>query len=217
MLRTVRLVDQWRAIEGGLPDDWADARLLLRLEDDSRADRAAAILAPVAPGQHGGDLRFYCARRGAGPSPEHVRRALQRLDRERIGGELELVTSGSAERAVETSRPTLVAAWDAALAGLPAEWNSIYAEIELRSTDYLERTALLLAPANPARYGGRPGFRFRCARVTGYGASAAMVRRCLERLDENDIRGELRVLRVLAEDDHVATQGPVWYVGGRAV
>jgi hypothetical protein len=44
-----------------------------------------------------------------------------------------------------------------------------------------------------------------------------MVRRCLERLDDEGVRGVVRVLRVLSDTKPVATQGPVWYVGGRAV
>jgi hypothetical protein len=43
------------------------------------------------------------------------------------------------------------------------------------------------------------------------------VRRCLERLDESNIRGVVRVLRALSDTHPVATQGPVWYVGGKAV
>jgi len=74
-----------------------------------------------------------------------------------------------------------------------------------------------MAPLNPARYGGETGFRFRVARTFGYGASAEMTRRCLARLDEEGIRGSLRVLRVLADTYPNATQGPVWYVGGRSV
>ena len=42
-----------------------------------------------------------------------------------------------------------------------------------------------------------------------------MVRRCLERLDDEGISGQLRILRVLSDTDPVATQGPVWYVGGQ--
>ena len=44
-----------------------------------------------------------------------------------------------------------------------------------------------------------------------------MARRCLERLDEEEIGGELEILRVLSDTDAVATQGPVWRVGGKAV
>ena len=85
------------------------------------------------------------------------------------------------------------------------------------STDWLDRAALLMAPVNPARYGGEPGFRFRVARTFGYGASAEMTRRCLERVDDEGIRGVLRILRVLSDTDPVSTQGPVWYVEGRSV
>ena len=100
---------------------------------------------------------------------------------------------------------------------LPADWSDLYAEVELVSSDWLDRAALLMAPLNPARYGGVPGFRFRVARRFGYGASPEMTRRCLERVDEEHIRGELRILRVLSDTDPVHTQGPVWYVEGKSV
>jgi hypothetical protein len=97
--------------------------------------------------------------------------------------------------------------------------SDLYAELELASSDYLERAALLLAPANPARWkaGSRPVYRFRIASRFGYGASAKMARRCFERLDEEAIRGRLRVLWALSDTKPVYTQGPVWYVGGSAV
>jgi hypothetical protein len=44
-----------------------------------------------------------------------------------------------------------------------------------------------------------------------------MVRRCLERLDGADIRGEVHILRALSDTKPWATQGPVWYVDGRSV
>ena len=68
-----------------------------------------------------------------------------------------------------------------------------------------------------ARFGGRPGFRFRVAQTFGYGAAPQMVRRCLERLDEGGIRGEVRVLHALSDTKPWSTQGPVWYVGGKPV
>ena len=91
------------------------------------------------------------------------------------------------------------------------------AELVLRSSDHLERGALLIAPANPTRDGKSLALRFRVARQFGYGVSAPMARRCLERLDEEGIGGELGILRVLCDTDAVATQGPVWRVGGKAV
>jgi hypothetical protein len=218
MLRLVSLVEQWREILRELPEDWADARLRLTIADEKSAARAAALLGPVNPGRRGNALRFYSARRGAGPSPDLVESLLARLDGERIAGDLELVGAGEAEPPPPvTQRPTLAGTWDASVAALPPDWSDLYAEVELVSTDWLERTALLMAPVNPARYGGIPGFRFRVARRFGYGASPEMTRRCLERVDQEHIRGELRILRVLSETDPVWTQGPVWYVEGRSV
>ena len=51
----------------------------------------------------------------------------------------------------------------------------------------------------------------------GYGASPGMVRRCLERIDEEGIPGRFDLLRALSDTKPVYTQGPVWYVGGKAV
>ena len=212
------LVDQWRAIEGALPDEWADARLLLRIDDAEKADRAAALLAPLNAGRVSAGLRFYTARRGSGPLPDLMSRLLARLDAEGIDGALELVGSGEAEPPPSpVARRTLAATWDTEVAALPPDWSDVYAELELTSTDYLDRAALLVAPVNPSRYGGRPGYRFRCARRFGYGASPGMVRRCLERLDGERITGEVRILRSLADTEPVSTQGPVWYIGGRSV
>ena len=163
-------------------------------------------------------ISFFTARRGAGPSPDVIRRLLARLDRAGIEGQLVLVAASEAEGAAPPveARP-FVPAWEAELASLPDDWTDLYAEIELESSDYLERAALLLAPVNPARYGGKPGFRFRVARRFGYGASPEMARRCLQRLDEEGTRGAVRILRALSDTRPVQTQGPVWYVGGRSV
>jgi hypothetical protein len=217
MLPPVALVERWREIERGLPADWADARLELTVADEERADRAAALLGPLMPGRFGRRIRFFTARRGAGPGPEAVRRLLELLDEERIDAELTLLASGQATEVPATHRPTLVGSWQAALATLPDDWSDLYCELELTSSDHFDRAALLMAPLNPARFGGTPGFRFRVARSFGYGASEQMVRRCLERLDEERIPGELRVLRALSDTKPVGTQGPVWYVGGKSV
>src|SRR6476619_6995880 len=133
--RFTRLADQWKAIERELPENWGAARL-----------------APLQPGVRARELRFYVARRGSGPAPDRVRRALERLDRERIRGTLELVGSEEPTVVPPTTRPTFVASWDAALAALPNDWSDAYCELELRSTDYLDRAALLMSPLNPARF-----------------------------------------------------------------
>jgi hypothetical protein len=213
----VRLVEQWRQVQQSLPADWGIARLKLTVPDEREAARAASLLGPLNPGRRGNVVRFFAARRGGGPSPDAVGRLLRRLDEERIEGELELVGSEEAEARPEIERPSLAATWDAADASLPPDWSDLYVELELVSTDWLERAALLLAPANPARHNDKPVFRFRVARSFGYGVSPEMLRRCLERLDEAGIRGELRILHVLSDTEPVATQGPVWYVEGRSV
>jgi hypothetical protein len=211
------LAADWDELQRSLPENWGTARLRLTITDEADCDRAAALLGPANPGRRGKVIRFYSARRGAGPSPEIIRRLLDRIDAQGIGGEIELVGADEAEAEPEISRPTLAASWDAAVGALPPDWSDLYVELELVSSDWLERAALLMAPVNPARYGGTPGFRFRVARRFGYGTAPEMTRRCLERVDQEGIRGELRILRVLSDTRPVATQGPVWYVEGRSV
>jgi hypothetical protein len=213
----VSLVDQWQAIERGLPEGWGNARLRLTAAEEGQCERAAALLGPATPGRHRRVISFFAARRGAGPSPDLVVRLLQRLDREGIEGDLELVGSDVSEAAAATVPSTFVEAWERELAALPDDWSDLYIEVELFSSDYLERAALLMAPLNPAHYGGKPGFRCRVARRFGYGGSPEMTLRCFERLDEEDIRGRVAVLRALSDTRPVQTQGPVWYVGGRSV
>ena len=217
----MQLAEQWRRIESTLSDDWADAELLLRVPDSTRRDRAAALLGPLNAGRTGDGLRFSCSRRGA-PLPDLMARLLGRLDRDGIQGTLELVASSASEpapvaAAAPAARRRLADTWATEVAGLPPDWSDVYGELELTSTDHLDRAALLAAPINPARHDKSPAFRFRCASRFGYGASPDMVRRCLERLDEEGITGDVRILRSLADTHPVATQGPVWYVGGRSV
>jgi hypothetical protein len=213
----VTLAGQWTAIERGLDPSWHEARLSLTLPDEERAKRAAALLAPANPGRSGRSLRFFTARGGTGVGPEAVRRMLRRLDEEKLDGTLALVASDQATPEPTISRRALAFDWDAALAMVPADWSDLYCALELTSTDQLERTALLIAPLNPGRFGGAVGFRFRCARRFGYGAAPEMVRRCLERLDADGIPGEVRILYVLSDTHPVGTQGPVWHLGGKTV
>lgn len=211
------LVDQWTGIENGLDPNWGDARLDLVVDDDGRIGRAAALLAPAGPGRMGKSVRFYTARRGDGVGPEAVRRMLKRIDDEGIAGTLTLVASGEAAPEPVISRASIAAEWDAALAVLPSDWSDLLCDLELTSTDHIEHGALLVAPLNPIQGIGRPGFRFRCAHSFGYGAAPQMVRRCLARLDEARIPGEVRVLRAFSDTHPVGTQGPVWRIGERAV
>ncbi len=218
MLSLVALVDQWRAIEQGLPEGWGEARVRLTVQDEAEAARAAGLLGPANPARHGKVIWFYVSRVGGGAVPDLVVRLLGRLDGEGIEGALELVeVTEEAAQAPTRRRPTLAEQWDSLLVELPADWSDLWAEVELTSSDYLEPGALLLAPVNPSRAGKRLAFRFRVARQFGYGASAEMTRRCLERLDQEAITGAVGILRALSDTKPVATQGPVWYVGGKAV
>jgi hypothetical protein len=213
----VPLVDDFNRIERELPDDWADARLVLKVSDDGQCDRAAALLGPANPGRLGKSVLFTAARRGPGLAPDAARRLLRRLDDEQIRGKLWLVDATEAPEEQLRERPSLRRGWTNALAGLPADWSDLYAEVRLDSSDYVERAALFLSPLNPARYGGVAGLRFRCARRFGYGVAPEVAARCFERCDEEGITGSMEILRVLSDTDPVQTQGPVWYVGGRSV
>ena len=211
------LVDQWNSIENGLDPNWGDARLDLVVDDETHLGRAAALLGPSGPGRMGTSIRFYTARRGGGVGPEAVRRMLKRIDDEGIRGTLTLVSSDAAAPEPVLSRASLAAEWDAALAVLPGDGSDLLCDLELGSSDDIERGALLVSPLNPIQGIGRPGFRFRCAHSFGYGASASMVRRCLARLDEEHIAGEVRILRAFSDTHPVGTQGPVWRIGERSV
>ena len=117
----------------------------------------------------------------------------------------------------ESPSEELADAWAAAVAGLPPDWSDLYCELELDSSDHLDRAALLLAPINPARVPGRSAFRFRVAHSFGYGASPQMTARCFERVDTEGVTGRITVLHALSDTHNVATQGPVWRVEGKAV
>ena len=214
----MRLAEQWNAIEQRLDPRWSDARLELEIADGAQRTRALALLAPAGPGGVGTTIRFFATRAGAGVGPEAMRNLLRRLDEEDIAGALQCVSSDEAPIAEASPRAALATDWDAALAHLPEDWSDLLCELELTSTDHIEPGALLLAPLNPIQVeAGPPGFQFRAAHTFGYGASAGMVRRCLGRLDDAGIPGHVRILRALSDSHPVATQGPVWYIGGKAV
>jgi hypothetical protein len=206
----VRFGEQWDALRDG----WAEARIRVRLEEPDRADRAAQLLAPLQPYRAAPDTLTF---RVIGHS-DGVRRLLERLDDERIHGSLAVIASDPVElRAVAAPRPSLRESWLAALATLPADWSDVLAEVELDSSDWLDRAAVNMVPLNPRREGARQAFRFRSARSYGYGATPEMVTRCLARCDEDGIRGSVQILNALSDTQPVYTQGPVWQYGGRTV
>ena len=215
----MKLVDQWRRITAALPERWGEARLALHPRNPATRARAAALLGPAGPGQMGEELTFSVRRGGGGLGPDATRKLLAKLDAERIRATLRLVEAVEAAAAAEPAAPRegLGDAWASAVATLPADWSDLYCDLELFSSDHLDRGALLVAPLNPARDPERRAFRFRVAHSFGYGASPEMTARCLTRLDEAGIPGRVTVLRALSDTHNVDTQGPVWRVGGKAV
>jgi hypothetical protein len=212
----MRAADQWKRIEELLPDGWEEARLSFTVEDPASAATAAGVLAPLGPGRVGSELRFH-ARPSGQASVESVRNLLGRLDEKRIWGDVALVEVHAVQRAAaEPSRRGLVDAWDEALAAVPPDWSGLLCELEVDSSDFLPRAALLGAPLNPTRNPAELALRFRVGR-SGYGASPGMARRCFERMDEDRISGRLTVLSSLSDVDNVGTQGPVWRIAGRSV
>jgi hypothetical protein len=212
------LVEEWQTVEEELPASWSNAQLELTVANGGY-DRAAGLLGPAQPYRAApGVLRFEVSRDGSGAGTNAVRRLLGRLDDAGIGGTLRAISSEAAAAvAPAAGESTLAESWDAAVATLPTDWSDLFGEIELISSDYLDVAALQLAPINPRRVLPGSVYRFRCASRFGYGASAGMVRRCLERCDEKGIRGSVRVLRALSGTHPVGTQGPVWHLGGRTV
>jgi hypothetical protein len=218
------LADRVDELVRGLPRDWERARIELTLDDEDDDDRAALLLASATPGRSGRSFAFHVTAAGdrSGTSPSQVRRALGRLDEAGIPGRLRLAEAVRAPAAATsageaTKRPTLAGSWDALVRRLPPDWSDLYAEIALDSSDFVDRGALLLAPINPARVHRSASFRFRAASHRGYGVAAGMARRAFERLDDEGVSGQIRVIRVLSDTSSPHSQGPVWREDGRSV
>ncbi len=224
MLTAVKLRDQWSGLERRLPADWETVSLRVRTEQPGELAEAARFLAPMGVGRVGDELVFTVRRAGGAAGPEAARRLFSRLDERRVWCLLEQDGVGVPEHApfpedvdAPPAAGSVAAAWDAALAALPGDWSDLLCALELDSSALLARAALLCAPLNPARDPAKAGFTFRSARRAGYGVSPAMARRCFERLDEEEIQARVSVLRLLSDTDNVATQGAVWYVGGKVL
>lgn len=216
----MRAADQWARIEAGLDPAWSEVRLAFTPE--GVYDEAAAALGPLQPVRVGAELRFHARRADAGA--ERTRNTLRALDRKRIWGTLALldVSADTPAPVTEADRragaaASLAGQWDALLATLPPDWSDVLGELELDSSDHLPRAALLGAPMNPTRVPDEISLRFRASGKQGYGVSAQMARRCLERMDAEAITGRLRVVHDLSDSENADTQGPVWRVAGRSV
>ncbi len=212
------LAGQWETLGSELPDGWGSAELRLELRDAARTAEAAALVGPAQPYRVSpAVLAFSAARDGTAPSPDGITRLLKRLDDARIVGTLSVAASEQAVVKPELQPESLAESWRAAVAVLPADWSDLLGEIELLSTDYIEPAAVLCIQMNPRRDGKRSALRFRAARRAGYGVSAQMAERCLERCDAAGIRGSVRILQALSDTKLVGTQGPVWLISGNTV
>ena len=212
------LVGQWRDLQEGLPEGWAQVAVRLELRAGEVTSRASSLLGPAQPYRSDPNaLRFTAALDGSAQSPDGITRLLKRLDDARIAGTLSVASTAKAPARAEREVTPLAESWDEALAELPADWSDLLGEIRLLSSDYVEPAAVLCIQMNPRRVGTTPTMRFRAARRAGYGVSPEMARRCFERCDEANIRGTVAVLRALSDTHLVATQGPVWILDGQTV
>lgn len=212
------LVEQWRELQAQLPEGWSQVAVRLELRAGEVTSRASALLGPAQPYRSDPNaLRFSVALDGSAQSPEGIARLLKRLDDAHTAGTLSVASTAKTSARAEREVKPLAERWDEALAELPADWSDLLAEVRFLSSDYIEPGVVLCIQMNPRRVGQTPNMRFRAARSAGYGVSPEMARRCFERCDEANIRGSVEVLRVLSDTHLVATQGPVWILGGQTV
>ena len=220
----MRAVDQWQLIARNLPEEWDEATLSFVPEDSRELGAAAAVLGPLGAGRFGTEVRVQIRQRGGAGGTAALSNLLRRLDRKRVWGTLSLVDLRVLEpigEVVQAESPAgrhrLVEAWDALAANLPPDWSDLLCELEVDSSDYLGRAALVGAPLNPTRVPGKLALHFRASESKGFGAPPGLVRRCLERMDGEGITGALTVVNALSQTDNVGTQGPVWRIAGRSV
>jgi hypothetical protein len=102
------LAEEWDAALALLPSDWSDLYCELELTSTDHYERAALLLSPLNPAQHGGvpGFRFRCARTfGYGAAPAMVRRCLERLDAEGIPGSVRVLRALSDTAPAATQGP----------------------------------------------------------------------------------------------------------------
>ena len=143
-------------------------------------------------------------------------RLLDRVGLEKIAGTIELASSTAAtpdagEAPAATAAPVRAAA---RVVGRRARDAARRLERPARR----DRARLLATTSSARRCTSRRStraatatrfaLRFRCARTAGYGASPGMVRRCLERCDDDDIVGAVRSCACSRDTHPVQHAGP---------
>ncbi len=204
------LAGQWKALGSELPSGWSRAELRLELRDAAAASRAASLLGPAQPFRSAPTtLRFAAAADGSTVSADALSRLLARLDEAGIGATLTLVDSKVAAARDEREVALLADSWQEALSGLPSDWSDLLGEIELLSSDYVERASVLCIQMNPRRDGNRTALRFRAARKAGYGVSprdGSTVLRALRRRADPRLGHRLALAERHAERRHAGSR-----------
>ena len=198
----MKLVDQWRAIEAGLPPTGRTSGSRLTTEQAERpaARRPGARLDQRRQGR----LDARLPRSGAPAG----RRALRRRDASSSGSTASGPGASSSSQASRSrdrrracsgspsARPARSLVADELGRGAraaPSDWTDLLCELEIDSSDAARPDCAPLRAAQPdARDGSRLAFTFRCSGRSGYGVSPAMARRCFERLDDDGIAGSTR-------------------------
>ena len=223
MLTAVKLVDQWAALERRLPIDWETISLRLSTEQPDEVGEAARVLGPMNVGRVGDQLAVTVRRAGGASGPEAARRLFGRLDQARIWCLLEQdeigvrepddrdVGGGHGRRRRSPRRGTRLSPSSPRAGATCSAASSSHPATCCRGPRCSALPSTRRATAMPWRS------RSAARAATVYGVSPAMARRCFERLDAEGIEGEVSVLRVVSDTDNVATQGPVWYVGGKVL
>ena len=111
----MRLAEQWEEIAARLPDGWSTASLSLSVSEESDPNRAALMLASLAPGRMGSSFRLQIRpdRNPAG--------IFRRLDGEGIRGLLAVIGSDAGTADTVAAEPTCAAKVDT-----PEEVKKVY-------------------------------------------------------------------------------------------
>ena len=222
MLTAVKLVDQWAAARtppsARLGDRRAPCSAPSSPTSSPRPPASSRRWASVAPVT---ELVFTVRRAGGPAGPQAARRLFARLDAARIWCLLEQEDVSEAPPAMPVrgaaSRRCLRTPGTRRWRSFPPTGPIFSARSSSSRARSFRAPRSSCAPLNPTRDRDRVGFTFRCAQPHGLRRiplhGAAVLRAARPRGD----RRTRVVLRVLSDTDNVATQGPVWYVGGKAL